>query len=87
MQGLTTAPSPHRYAHADVFLSLPLWARKIAELGNHTMAPNHGLDGVSDYRTPLHADAHHGAIPAHHGATPAHHCVRSLPHRWAARTS
>ena len=40
-----------RYAHADVFLSLPLWARKIAELGNHTMAPNHGLDGVSDYPT------------------------------------
>ena len=28
-----------------------MWARKIAELGNHTMAPNHGLDGVSDYPT------------------------------------
>ena len=27
MQGLTTAPSPHRYAHADVFLSLPLGAQ------------------------------------------------------------
>lgn len=40
------------YAHADTFLNLPLWARKIAQYGNHTMMPSSGLDGTNYAPTP-----------------------------------
>jgi hypothetical protein len=40
------------YAHADVFLNLPLWSRLTAELGNETISPGEGLDGVNYRPTP-----------------------------------
>ena len=67
-----------------------MWARKIAELGNHTMAPNHGLDGVSDYPTPsahvvlsdvMSARRDEHSLPSARMTIPAHHGARSLPHR------